>query len=383
MHDVAGPGEHPGRDPVPAVEAEVNTAEPRFHLGYRRSLDGLRGVAIMLVLLHHAEILGNGFGFIAVNTFFVLSGFLITCLLIEEWDTFRRISLKFFYFRRALRLLPALSAMLLVFIIFAFLAYPRERALRELSEALYAFFYSTNWAVVLELPRDGTLGHTWSLSIEEQFYFIWPLLLSFLLLKTSRRSLLYWVFLGAFASALLRWTWYMYDAEITRRLAIIFQGTEMRADSLLLGCFVGVLLTSNRLPRGRWFLKAPTLCGVISAAGLAGLGTFGIFAPWVMCYGWFLDSALAAVLITQLAGTAGSLLHKLFENPVLVYIGQISYGLYVWHQPLVCILREYHLFPLPWQKLAYVILPFLVAIPSYYLIERPCLRLKTKFKMIG
>jgi peptidoglycan/LPS O-acetylase OafA/YrhL len=355
----------------------VNIVESRFHLGYRPCLDGLRGVAILFVLLGHGEILGVGFGFVAVNTFFVLSGFLITCLLVAEWDQSGRLNLRHFYLRRALRLLPALAAMLLAFVVFAFLAYPHPRAIRELHEALYAFFYCTNWAHFLDIKMDGSLGHTWSLSIEEQFYFIWPVLLLFLLRKNSRPSVLCWIFFGAFLSACLRIGLFMSDADVARHLVHFSVGPDMRADSLLLGCFAGVLLSSNLLPRGRWLIPTLKICGLASAAGLILMAPCRVFGAWSLCGGWFLESICAATLITQLMVTTGSPLHFLLENPVLVYVGRISYGLYVWHFAMLCIMREYNF---PWQNMAFLLPVFLVTITSYYLIERPCLRLKDRFK---
>ena len=353
----------------------MNVAGSRFQLGHQRSLDGLRGVAILFVLLDHGAIVSTGFGFVAVNTFFVLSGFLITCLLVAEKDGSGKIDFISFYCRRALRLLPALLAMLLAFLVFAFLAYPHPRAIRELSEALCAFFYCMNFAQIFEFGRDGSLGHTWSLAIEEQFYFVWPVLLSFLLVKTSRRSLLCWIFLGAFSSAALRFFLYQGDADITRHLVRLFVGPDMRADSLLLGCFAGIIVSSNLLPRDGLWLRLLKTGGPFLALGLVALAACWEFSPWMICAGWFLESILAAALIMQLVKIPGGILHRVLENRVLVYVGQISYGLYVWHFPMLCIMREYRL---PWEKLAYLIPVFIMAILSFVLIESPFLRLKHK-----
>jgi peptidoglycan/LPS O-acetylase OafA/YrhL len=155
----------------------MNPDPPPFHLGYRRSLDGIRGVAILFVVLVHDGIIRDTFGFIGINTFFVLSGFLITCLLVEEWDMSNDIRFREFYVRRALRLLPALLIMLIAFVVFAFFFDPRRKAIREFYEALRALFYFTNWARIFRIGRTVTLVHTWSLSVEEQFYFTWPFIL--------------------------------------------------------------------------------------------------------------------------------------------------------------------------------------------------------------
>ena len=177
--------------------------ERPFKLGYLRGLDGLRGVLILMVLVCHGGLLPNGYGFVAVNAFFVLSGFLITCLLVLEYDQSNDISLRRFYLRRALRLLPALVTMLFVFMVIAYLTDSRTEVFQEMHQALWALFYSTNLAQILQAYPVGhaePFAHTWSLSLEEQFYFVWPLLLLFLLRRNSCKSLLCWIMLGVYLS---------------------------------------------------------------------------------------------------------------------------------------------------------------------------------------
>src|SRR5580700_1362064 len=138
-----------------------------YKLGYHPSLNGVRGLAIILVLLNHGEILGTGFGFVGVNTFFVLSGFLITCLLVAEFDKSGKINFSQFYLRRARRLFPALFVLLFVYLIYALFVHNFFPAMKE---TLFALFYVTNWAHIFGFQNDGGLAHTWSLSIEEQYY---------------------------------------------------------------------------------------------------------------------------------------------------------------------------------------------------------------------
>jgi len=350
-----------------------------FHLGHHRSLDGLRGVAILLVLIVHGEILlTSSYGFIGVNTFFVLSGFLITCLLIQEYDKSNDISLRYFYIRRALRLLPALITMLLVFVAVAFLSDPRKKAFQELYEALRALFYFTNWAQIFSIGQTSSLAHTWSLSIEEQFYFIWPVLLLFLLRKNSRNSLLSWVLLGVFLSVATRILLFLGTNTVSNpdRLAV---GWDTRADSLFLGCYVGILVSSKLLPNWKWFAKALKISAMISCVGLLMIGIFHTNAPWMICIGWFLASVFAAILIAHFGSASSGLLHRFFENPILVYIGKISYGLYIWHFPILMFMRQHQL---PWQHLMYLPPVFLVVLASYYLIEKPFLRLKDRFARV-
>jgi len=162
-------------------------------------------VAIILVLVVHGGMLeGTGYSFIGVDTFFVLSGFLITSLLLREYDQTSGISLRHFYIRRALRLLPLLITMLLVLVVIAVLMDPFEKAVQEMYEALRALFYFTNWARIYSVGQACYLSHTWSLSIEEQFYFIWPVLLLLMVKRNSRNSLLCWVLLGVALSVASR-----------------------------------------------------------------------------------------------------------------------------------------------------------------------------------
>src|SRR5579885_2477102 len=144
-----------------------------FHLGYRPWLDGLRGLAILAVFVYHLQLITGGF--LGVDVFFVLSGFLITSLLLEEWQRRGTISFPRFYMRRALRLLPAFFAFLLACFVYIVIFRPDEVAAFR-KEALVAACYVSNWPTLHQVPMP-TLGHAWSLSLEEQFYFLWPLLL--------------------------------------------------------------------------------------------------------------------------------------------------------------------------------------------------------------
>lgn len=357
----------------------TSLTEP-FQLGHRRSLDGLRGVAILLVLADHGGLLGDGFGFIGVNTFFVLSGFLITCLLIEEYEVGGSMKLSLFYLRRALRLLPALLAMLAAFLVYAFLTMSGRKLSESLHEAFWALFYFTNWAKTLQLGPTLQLAHTWSLSLEEQFYFCWPWLLLFLLRRNSRASLFCWVALGAAISVAVRVLLFAGDSRVTYdNLDRLMVGLDTRADSLLLGALVAIAATANLLPvcpasRGRIAWLA-----LLSGPAMLCLGVFRPLSPWMVCAGWLLASALAAVIILHLVVNATSPVHRLLENSLLVFIGRISYSLYVWHFPIAKVMERYQMAP-PIHYWPYWLVIFTVALASYYFIEQPCLRLKRRFQ---
>jgi peptidoglycan/LPS O-acetylase OafA/YrhL len=349
----------------------------RFKLGYRPALDGLRGLAVLAVLTAHSGLLKSGAASVGVDVFFVLSGFLITSLLIGEWDGSGRISLKDFYARRALRLLPALVVFLVVVTAGFWLIAPGETALANAGDALVALLYSTNWARAFGLRRPDLLGHTWTLSIEEQFYLLWPLLLIWLLRRTgSRRSMCYWLLL---AIALVYVERVLLDAAGANLMRLSF-GTDTRADSLLLGCLVGVLLSSNLATTGerrfvRWSAWAAALALVILTFYT---GPFPVELQ-------FFDSVVsvaAAILIFAMAKSKDCALNRGLAHSWLVYIGKISYGLYLWHHPIFRVVQSWEW---PWQRtlVVEVAATVLVTLASFYLLERPFLRLKKRFSPIS
>ena len=155
-----------------------------FSLGYRPALDGLRAVSIVAVLAHHSHWLPGGY--LGVDVFFTLSGFLITALLTEEFARIGTISLRLFYARRVLRLLPALLVLLVVCAGSLLATVAAEYGPLVLHEAAAVLFYVANWAWVIDLPL-GVFSHTWSLGIEEQFYLLWPCVLLVMLRVWSPR----------------------------------------------------------------------------------------------------------------------------------------------------------------------------------------------------
>src|SRR5205823_6453336 len=215
-----------------------------FRLGYRPYLDGLRGIFVLLVLMLHADVPFTRGGYIGVDGFFVLSGFLITALLVQEWGRTEKIDLIAFYRRRILRLFPALLALLIACALFTLFYTTGAAAEDNWRGILSALVYVGNWTRIGYLGNWhhglGMLDHTWSLAVEEQFYLTWPLLLAFML---SRRFAVRRIFAIAvsllFASALLKVVLMYSEGPITR----IGIGTDTRADALLAGCVVALLLS--------------------------------------------------------------------------------------------------------------------------------------------
>jgi peptidoglycan/LPS O-acetylase OafA/YrhL len=316
-------------------------------LGYVPALDGLRGVAILAVIGVHAfgEPLG---GFYGVDLFFVLSGFLITTLLLEEHDRSGGIAMGDFYRRRAYRLLPGLLAVIAVYIALSFASLPALE--RVAAGGLYgANFVLASGSHLL----DGTpFVPFWSLAEEEQFYLFWPLLLLLLLHQRVRESWIAWA-LGAIVLGLVAYRYVLVadGASATR----LYYAPDTHANGLVLGCLLALLRR-----RG---LRVPGLVGWLGLTALLVAFAFPLLTGGIV---FGLDPAtVAAALLTGAALEQGLLARCLSFRP-LVWIGLISYSLYLWH--FFCLeLFDWH---------AQVALPvaFVVSVVCYYKIERPLRR---------
>jgi peptidoglycan/LPS O-acetylase OafA/YrhL len=343
------------------------TTAPAFELGHRPALDGLRGVAIMLVLLFHLGLLRGGW--IGVDLFFVLSGFLITSLLEAEWRRTGRIDLRAFYRRRILRLIPALVAVLVVFTAAQAIRGPAARTGRVAASAASALLYFTNWRLALGFWPDNTFLHTWSLSIEEQFYVLWPLAFLLLLRLTKRRDLIVALLACGIAAVVcfraIHWVLWQNEDRL-------FFGLDARSDGLLAGCLLALLLAGRRIPP--W----AGLAGVLAAAAVA-------LVAW-RPFGWagrnegglLVVNLAAALVLLSLLAPSGRSLAALLECRPLVWIGKISYGLYLWHWPLNSLLQDARVPLSPAGLVLRIAAAFLLASGSYYLLERPFLRLRRR-----
>jgi len=239
-----------------------------MRLGYRPALDGIRAIAIVLVLGFHTGLLGGGF--LGVDLFFVLSGFLITGLLVEEWDRYQEISLAGFYTRRMRRLFPAL-VLTLVGVGVLYLALPGvNHGIGYWPTVASVAAYSSNWLAAFGSHGSwaslGMLGHTWSLAIEEQFYLVWPIVVLVLLRRRwPAGPIIIALLAGAAASEALRWLVWMDSYSIGA-----YTRTDTHADGLLLGCALGLLLRHERAGRLHRLLSADaTLTAAALVIGVA------------------------------------------------------------------------------------------------------------------
>lgn len=327
--------------------------EERWRLGYRPALDGLRGVAIALVLIGHARLPGlSAAATVGVTLFFVLSGFLITSLLLEERERTGRIDLLGFYKRRARRLLPGLFVFLAVIGGVYVLGGVGDRVAGVILPPL---FYYANWHVVLggNLPL---VGHTWSLAVEEQFYIVWPLLLIGAVALTGYRRLA--LVGGSLAAAIAIVRFALWDPANADRVA---RATDMRADALLAGCVVAFLFAIRPRVIPRWAMLA---------------GTAAVGASMLMHGG-----GLRYTLLLLLVAVGGAILvawaatrpAPLLSWRPLVWLGGISYSLYLWQTPAMSIARRV-IEPEPLGVVVGILAALTLAITSTRYVERPFLR---------
>lgn len=354
-----------------------------FRLGYRRWLDGIRGLAILMVLAFHLGLLPGGS--LGVDVFFVLSGFLITALLVEEWQRRGSISLKAFYLRRGMRLLPAFGVLLLILALSSLWIESRDEARTRRQEVIVAGCYVANWPTIHQIPMP-TLGHTWSLSVEEQFYLLWPILLTIMLrLKFSRRQICLFVGAGILASATHRIVLYaLHRTPETEKAAYVirlYMGSDTRADALLVGCLVGLLAAWNLLSRSRRFVYWTGVGSLVSVASLSYLSVYRCLDHSQYYHGLFtLVALMVAVIIVRLLSKSSRLSSLLLESSPLVWTGRLSYGLYLFHIPVMYGVRQAGVRQQPAAFLLSVALTIAAALVSYFCIERPCLRLKDRLR---
>jgi peptidoglycan/LPS O-acetylase OafA/YrhL len=351
----------------------------RFRAAYWPSLDGVRGIAVLIVMLFHAGVPHVETGPIGVDLFFVLSGLLITSLLIAEWERTGTIRLRQFYARRALRLVPALMLMLVTGSIYAAIRLSEADAAAVRHDSYFAAVYLTNLATARHWLHTDWLNHTWSLSVEEQFYILWPPILwtCVRVLGSGRRQRLSVIaaLCALFATAAVARPWL---AETS-----IFGtgGLDTRGDGLLLGCVAGLLVSWNLLPVSPRALALLKWTGVVAGAFLAYMVTRPYYQSVYLR--WLSAINLAAVLVyLSLLVAPLPPVRWFLETKPLVWIGRRSYGIYLWHYPMFgAFPRVPSTWPYSNPKALVIRFAFaiIVAALSYAFVERPCLRLKRRF----
>ena len=355
----------------PALSGPLATNLAKSHMP---SLDGLRAIAAFLVVFYHAgqEWSPGGLGVLA---FFVLSGFLITWLLLKEEEQSGTISLKSFYLRRSLRIFPAFYAYWVLLSAALLLTHKRY----VLAQAISSFFYVNNYYQALRGDPDTGFSHTWSLGIEEQFYLLWPLL--FLLLKNARYRLRFLIatilFVELYREALV----FLFH----RNQGYIYEAFDTGADHLLIGCLLAVALRSGawtglwkRLCSSAWLVAAPLGLLVISTALDLRFGS-----TYRDAVGFVIDPMMVAVLIVQTIAYPAAGFGVVLNWDWMRYLGTISYSVYLYQQLVVEPARKATARWPAISLLAAILAVIAMASASYWIVERPFLRLKKRFESGG
>ncbi|MGE0063501.1 MAG: acyltransferase family protein [Xanthobacteraceae bacterium] len=330
-------------------------------LRYNPAWDGLRAIAALLVIADHSRVPGFAGGYFGVDLFFVLSGFLITRLLVDEFEAKGRIDLGVFYLRRLLRLTPPLLLMLAFYLAFAPSAWPQLSIWEHLRDAAFAAFYLSDYTLVF-LHQPRYLLHTWSLAVEEQFYLIWPL--AILLLMRIRWRWRVAILVGLYALAT---TW-----RIAEHGRVEWNDIYYRLDTRMSGLIMGAIFATCFKRIGPISRQSANITGL-----LAGLALF-------VCIGqayWHIDGGLiwmtafvkiAAVVLMIASTVPDSWVSTVLSARPLVAVGTISYGLYLWHYSVAAYFRDL----LPWQQTFPIVLAvaFAGATASWLLIEKPLRR---------
>ena len=331
------------------VESGSPSSTTAARLAYLPGLDGLRALAVAAVVLYHAEVAPLSGGFLGVDLFFVISGFLITSLLLAEWERTGRLDLRAFWLRRARRLLPALFVVLVAALAFAVLFLP-ESVARLRSDVAAAAGYVTNWYLLAgdqsyfeTIDRQSPLLHLWSLAVEEQFYLAWPVVLLVTLRVAGRRAALVLTVGAACASAAWMAVLATPDGDPSR----VYYGTDTRIFAPIAGAALAFLA-------GPWVVaagerRAPRTWRGIGRADPVAVASLAVLGWFVVNVGSDASTLYTGGLaVVALAGTllVGSVVHPdarvvpwVLERPWLRWLGTRSYGVYLWHWPILSITR--------------------------------------------
>lgn len=354
----------PAAPPQPATPVKKSAS-----LAFRRDIQGLRAVAVLLVVLDHAFGWPTG-GFVGVDVFYVISGYLITGLLLRESSENGRISFVAFYARRVRRIVPAALAVLVVTVTLAFLIWYPPRAIDTLLDAIASATFVENWHLISQgtdyLQASGAtspLQHYWSLSVEEQFYAFWPVVLTGVLILARprwRRTLV----LGCMVVIAITSLGYSAERTLTMPSEAYFDSAG-RAWELLAGAIIAGLGPFIRGDR-----RAQTIVGT---AGLLILLASSVILTPASLFPWpfaILPVAGTATVIWA-AGTGGAL--GVLSSRPAQYIGRISYSLYLWHFPVLIFVQSvtHSIFA----SAAAVVATFVLADLSYRFIEKPALKI--------
>jgi peptidoglycan/LPS O-acetylase OafA/YrhL len=361
------------------------------HSNYVRGLDGLRAIAVAVVVIFHATETWLRGGFLGVDVFFVLSGFLITSQLLAEFRQHRSIDVVAFWRRRARRILAALYLLLVATLSYALIVHPEEVAVFR-GDALAAFAYVANWYFIFHnqpyfetVAHPSPLIHLWSLGVEEQFYLLWPLILAPALLLLRRFTPVL-VLLGALGSCALMAALYHPEVDPSR----VYFGTDTHASGLLIGALLAFYWRPGARNCGQahwggfWHRVRSVLpvvgIDLLALASLATLVAFFVLAndsqPFLYRGGFTIVAAMTAAAVVAVSHPRATIFTAVLELAPVRWLGRRSYSVYLWHWPVVVFTRtgvDVTLSGIPLLVLR-VALSLALAECSYRLVEEPVRR---------
>ncbi|MFD4491697.1 acyltransferase family protein [Lysinibacillus fusiformis] len=346
---------------------------------YIPGLDGIRALAVLAVIAYHFNFSWARGGFLGVDIFFVLSGYLITSTMLPLKGNQLTVSLKKFWIGRFRRLLPAAYVMIITSFVWAML-FHKELLHTLRGDALSSIFYSSNWWFIFHklsyfdsFGSPSPLKNLWSLAIEEQFYVIWPVLLMIGLYVVKKQSkLAKIVFFGAICSALLMAILYQPGADPSR----VYYGTDTRCFELLIGCWLALIWPMKRLSSQKLSTSHMKKLNAISFISftifLVSIMYVDEFQTFLYRGGMFLFCLNAAVLIACVCHPV-SILGRILAWKPLCWIGSRSYGIYLWHYPVMVLGTPIHEIGNPsyWRIALQLVLIVTIAECSYRFIEMP------------
>jgi peptidoglycan/LPS O-acetylase OafA/YrhL len=373
--------EAPAAGALSTIEATPapSRSTARFRLGNLPALTGIRALVIAPVVIYHSNFTALPGAWVSVQFFFALSGFLITSLLAGEGMRRGRISLKRFYLRRMARLAPPVTLTVLLLAVYASLVHVADAAHRLWGDSAAAMFYYADYRQAFgHAPFFGFLAQSWSLSVEEQFYIIWSVLMVIAVAMHRRRLAYGFAILGLMLSIADR-LWMVYSAPHfdTAVFARIYFAFDTRADALFLGCLLGLLATDGFL-RGwrRWSTRLLAVGAVLSAGFLAWILVAAPLLTETLVVWWLPMSTLAAVvIIAYFVICPHGIGSRMIGIGILVFIGNLSYTIYLVHFPVYQAITpagtHWSYWPTELARLAVILT---IATASWFCIERPLMR---------
>jgi peptidoglycan/LPS O-acetylase OafA/YrhL len=357
---------------VPLRDAVRDAYQKQFYpLGYIAALDGMRGVMTIGVVFAHVYYRYIQGTVLYIDVFFVASAYYITSLLIRDIERNGRIGYRDFYRRRFARIIPPVITMVAGYLLYCwFFGPPFSTAL---GHAAIVLSYISNWWMIFDPKNMEDLGHTWSLSLEEQFYILWPVTFAFLV----RRMGVTWPLIASIcAIGLAIWVWRVCLAYQGAHWMRMYTALDTRSDALMVGSAMAVIL--RLAPAGKFPIFDRCLPKLAWPLLLYWGAITLLFWPYsgpsrnYYYFGSMLCGSIpGALALVMLIRSSDTIWHRIFERPEAVFLGRIFYGIYLWHYPILYFLQNYA----PWVRLLIGLpLSILIATLSYAYIERHFMR---------